>query len=92
MKNRCTKNIFKSFVFSALLVSLMSVYAFADIDDANPLNVRKTVVGVLEGQTKYVEPNEEVTYKIYISNYDNDFRATGVTIVDYLPQELSFWN
>jgi uncharacterized repeat protein (TIGR01451 family)/fimbrial isopeptide formation D2 family protein len=90
MKNKCTKNIFKSIVFSTFLVLLISVYAFADIDDANPLNVKKTVVGVLEGQTKYVEPDEEITYRIYISNYDNDFRATGVTIVDYLPEQLSF--
>jgi uncharacterized repeat protein (TIGR01451 family)/fimbrial isopeptide formation D2 family protein len=89
MKDKCTKNIFKPIVFPAFLVLAMSVYAFADID-ANPLNVKKTVAGVLEGQTKYVEPNEEITYRIYISNYDNDFRATGVTIVDFLPQQLSF--
>jgi uncharacterized repeat protein (TIGR01451 family)/fimbrial isopeptide formation D2 family protein len=56
----------------------------------NPLNIRKTVKGVLAGQTKMVDANEEITYRISFNNNDNDFRATEVTIVDILPEEVSF--
>ena len=89
MKDKYTKNIFRTGVFLAFLVLSMSSYAFS-ADDVNPLNINKTVIGVLGNQIKYVEPNEEITYRIHINNNDNDFRATNVTIVDYLPDELSF--
>ena len=89
MKDKYTKNIFRTGVFLAFLVFTMSSYAFS-ADDANPLNINKAVIGVLGNQIKYVEPNEEITYRIHINNNDNDFRATNVTIVDYLPDELSF--
>ena len=56
----------------------------------SPLYVKKSVSGVLGGEVKTVEPGDEITYKIHFNNYDNDFRATGITIVDILPQELSF--
>jgi uncharacterized repeat protein (TIGR01451 family) len=56
----------------------------------SPLFIKKSVSGVLSGETKTVEPGEEITYRIHFNNYDNDFRATGITIVDFLPQELSF--
>jgi fimbrial isopeptide formation D2 family protein/uncharacterized repeat protein (TIGR01451 family) len=56
----------------------------------NPLHIKKSVSGVLAGEVKTVEPGDEITYKIHFDNYDNDFRVSGITIVDILPQELSF--
>lgn len=57
---------------------------------SNPLYIKKSVSGTLTGQTKMVDPNESITYRIHFNNNDNDFRATEVTIVDILPKELSF--
>ncbi len=56
----------------------------------NPLNVKKTVSGVLEGQTRQVAPNEQITYDIEFDNNDNDELVTGINIVDILPSDVSF--
>ncbi len=60
------------------------------VSTRHPLYIKKSVSGVLAGEVKKVEPGDEITYRIHFNNYDNDFRATGITIVDVLPQELSF--
>jgi uncharacterized repeat protein (TIGR01451 family) len=60
------------------------------VSTRHPLYIKKSVSGVLTGEVKTVEPGDEITYRIHFNNYDNDFRATGITIVDILPQELSF--
>lgn len=60
------------------------------ISTCRPLFIKKSVSGVLTGETKIVNPGDEITYRIHFNNYDNDFRATGISIVDFLPQELSF--
>ena len=60
------------------------------ISTCYPLFIKKSVSGVLSGEVKEVEPGDEITYRIHFNNYDNDFSATGITIVDILPPELSF--
>ncbi len=54
------------------------------------LHIRKSVVGASAGEVITVDPGESITYRIHFDNNDNDFTATGVVIVDYLPDELSF--
>jgi fimbrial isopeptide formation D2 family protein/uncharacterized repeat protein (TIGR01451 family) len=56
----------------------------------NPLTINKSIKGVTTGQTKMVEAGEEIVYRIYFNNIDNNFTATNVTITDILPQEVSF--
>ena len=60
------------------------------VSTRHPLYIKKSVSGVLAGEVKTVEPGDEITYRIHFNNYDNDFRATGIIIVDILPPELSF--
>jgi uncharacterized repeat protein (TIGR01451 family) len=55
-----------------------------------PLNVKKTVSGVPEGQTGQVEPNEQITYNIDFDNNNNDVMVTGISIVDTLPSDVTF--
>ena len=55
------------------------------ITASNPLKVKKTVFGAVDGQAKWVDVNEVITYDIYVSNNDNDFSATDVVITDTLP-------
>lgn len=57
---------------------------------SNPLHIKKSVVGAATDEIMKVDPGEEITYRIHFGNNDNDFRATGVSIVDYLPEDLSF--
>jgi uncharacterized repeat protein (TIGR01451 family) len=56
---------------------------------SGPLHIKKSVVGAFADEIKIVEPGENVTYRIHFDNY-NDFRAAGIIIVDYLPEELTF--
>ncbi|MHC4499611.1 MAG: hypothetical protein ACYS21_10920, partial [Planctomycetota bacterium] len=56
----------------------------------DPLNVSKSIVGAIEGQVKWVDVGETTTYSICFDNNDNDAAATNVSIVDTLPQEVSF--
>ncbi len=57
---------------------------------SNPLNVKKTVFGAVEGTTKWVDVNEVITYNIYLDNSDNNFPATDVIVTDTLPDDLVF--
>jgi uncharacterized repeat protein (TIGR01451 family) len=57
---------------------------------SNPLKVKKTVFGAIDGQAKWVDVNEVITYDIYVSNNDNDFPATDVIITDTLPDNEVF--
>ena len=56
----------------------------------NPLNIKKTVSGGIDGQTKWVDSNDVVTYNIYFDNMGNDFTATNVSVIDTLPDEVVF--
>jgi uncharacterized repeat protein (TIGR01451 family) len=56
----------------------------------NPLNLTKSIFGGVDDQVKGVDVNEPITYTICFDNNDNDFSVTDVTIVDVLPDEVSF--
>jgi len=56
----------------------------------NALNLTKSIVGVVEGQTAWVDPDAPMTYTICFDNNNNDFPVTNVSIVDYLPDEVQF--
>ncbi len=56
----------------------------------NPLNLTKSIFGGLDDQIKGVDINEPVTYTICFDNNDNDFSVTDVTLVDVLPDEVTF--
>ena len=55
-----------------------------------PLNLSKDIVGDPGGDAECVGAGDTVTYEICFANNDNDFAVTGVSIVDALPDELSF--
>jgi len=55
----------------------------------NPLNLTKTIVGSAEGQIIGVGADDPITYSIDFNN-DNDFVVTDISIVDVLPDEVSF--
>jgi len=57
---------------------------------SSPLHIKKSIVGASAGEVMTVDPGENITYRINFSNNDNDFTANGITIVDILPEELSF--
>lgn len=84
-----TRNIVETNIFLIFLTVTMSSYAISSVE-ANSLNIKKSVVGAFADEVKAVYPGEEITYRIHFDNNDNDFRATGITIVDYLPEQLSF--
>ena len=48
------------------------------------------IVGRTDSELKRVGPKEEITYTIQFQNRDNDSAVTNVTIVDQLPQHVSF--
>ncbi|MHC4557863.1 MAG: hypothetical protein ACYTFW_20085 [Planctomycetota bacterium] len=56
----------------------------------NPLNLSKSIVGSVDGQVKWVDANEIITYNIVFDNNDNDYIVTNLSIVDTLPEEVSF--
>jgi uncharacterized repeat protein (TIGR01451 family) len=56
----------------------------------NGLNVAKTILGAVEGQIAWVDINAPLTYTICFDNNDNDFPVTEVSVVDILPDEVSF--
>ena len=92
MKNLHKSNVSRVNTVLALLAAAIFLSAVADTAIAqtqNPLNVKKTVSGVPEGQIKQATPSEQITYNIDLEN-NNDSIVTGVTIVDFLPAELSF--
>ena len=56
----------------------------------NPLHLTKSISGGAGDQVAGVDINEPVTYTICFDNNDNDFSVTDVTIVDVLPDEVTF--
>jgi fimbrial isopeptide formation D2 family protein/uncharacterized repeat protein (TIGR01451 family) len=56
----------------------------------NPINIKTSVYGTPDGTLKKVDPGELITYRITFNTNDLSFKATGVTIVDKLPQEVQF--
>jgi len=56
----------------------------------NALNLTKTIVGGADDQVRGVDANESITYTICFDNNDNDFTVTDVSVVDILPDEVSF--
>jgi fimbrial isopeptide formation D2 family protein/uncharacterized repeat protein (TIGR01451 family) len=56
----------------------------------NPINIKKSVYGTPDGTLRKVDPNEKITYRISFNTNNLSFKATGVTIVDKLPQEVQF--
>lgn len=67
------------------------ITASADaITKYKPFNIRKEIVGEdVIGGTVYADPGETVTYSICFDN-DNDTPVTNVTVVDWLPEEVTF--
>lgn len=59
-----------------------------------PLNLRKVVVdGSAESdgtEPIFVNPGDEVTYRIYFDNKNNTHAVTGVRVIDRLPPEMEF--
>ncbi len=59
-----------------------------------PLNISKVVVnGSVENdgiEPIFVNPGDEVTYRIYVDNKDNAHAVTGVRVIDRLPAEVEF--
>ena len=60
------------------------------ISSHSPLNLSKNIIGGVDGQVDYVDVEETITYGICFDNHDHDFAATDVSIVDTLPDEVSF--
>jgi len=56
----------------------------------NGLNVTKTIVGAVPGLIAWVDVNAPLTYTICFDNKDNSFPVTHVSVVDILPDEVSF--
>ncbi len=56
----------------------------------NALNLTKSIYGAEEDQVAGVDVNDDITYTICFDNNDNDFPVTDVSIVDILPDEVSF--
>ncbi len=55
-----------------------------------PLNLSKDIVRDPGDDGECVGVGSTVTYEVCFANNDNDFLVTGVSIVDTLPDELSF--
>ena len=56
----------------------------------NALNLSKTILGAVEGEVAWVDINAPVTYTICFDNNDNNFAVTEVSVVDILPDEVTF--
>ncbi len=56
----------------------------------NALNLTKSIEGAVDDQVTGVDVNEPITYTICFNNNDNDFPVTDVSVVDILPDEVSF--
>lgn len=56
----------------------------------NTLNLTKSISGGIGDQVEGVDPDEPITYTISFDNNDNDFTVTDVSVVDFLPDEVSF--
>jgi len=56
----------------------------------NALNLTKRISNQTDDQINGIDPNEPIAYTITFDNNGNDFTATGITIVDFLPDEVTF--
>jgi len=56
----------------------------------NALNLKKGILGSIEGQVTQVDSNDIITYTIDFDNKDNEFPVTGITVVDTLPKNVTF--
>jgi fimbrial isopeptide formation D2 family protein/uncharacterized repeat protein (TIGR01451 family) len=55
-----------------------------------PLNIVKKAVDKAGNELGWVDPNDRFTYKICFDNNNNDAEVTDVSIVDQLPDEVTF--
>lgn len=53
------------------------------------LNLNKNIVGTID-QTEKIAPNDTITYRIHVDSNDFTQDVTDVTVVDILPDEVSF--
>ncbi|MBN2317135.1 MAG: DUF11 domain-containing protein [Sedimentisphaerales bacterium] len=56
----------------------------------NALNLTKSISSKTDDSINGIDPDEPITYTITFDNNDNDFTATDVTIVDFLPDTVTF--
>ncbi|MBN1974995.1 MAG: DUF11 domain-containing protein [Sedimentisphaerales bacterium] len=60
----------------------------------NPLNLKKSITSIInsEGETQSdsVNAGDLVTYRISFNNYKNEYTVTNVSVVDNLPNEVTF--
>jgi len=56
----------------------------------NALNLKKGILGSIEGQVTQVDSNDIITYTIDFDNKDNEFPVTNITVVDTLPKDVTF--
>lgn len=56
----------------------------------NALNLTKSISSKIDDPINGIDPNEPINYTITFDNNDNDFTATDITIVDFLPNEVTF--
>jgi len=56
----------------------------------NPLNLKKSIIGSIEGQVTQVESNDIITYAIDFDNKDNNFPVTEISVVDTLSKDVTF--
>jgi fimbrial isopeptide formation D2 family protein len=60
------------------------------ITTTNALNLKKSILGAIEGQITQVNTNDIITYTIEFDNKDNDFPVTNVIVVDELSKDVTF--
>ncbi|OHB81708.1 MAG: hypothetical protein A2Z38_03160 [Planctomycetes bacterium RBG_19FT_COMBO_48_8] len=56
----------------------------------NALNLKKSILGSIEGQVTQVDSNDTIIYMIDFDNKGNEFEVTNVSVVDELPKEVTF--
>ncbi len=56
----------------------------------NPLNLSKSIAGAANGQIVPVDVGDTITYNICFDNNDNDYMVTNVSLLDSLPDQVSF--
>ena len=56
----------------------------------NALNLTKTISGKIDDLLDGIDPDDLISYTITFDNNDNDFSVTDVSVVDYLPDEVTF--
>jgi len=80
---------------SGMEPSQSSVNVVTRAVSSNPLNLSKNIFkGAVEqnvnGEVEYVTISDTLIYSICFNNKDNNQNVTNVSIVDYLPDEVSF--